>query len=104
MLRRPTHSGAAGVDLRPVDRVRVHLQGRYVGDRDDRDFTAFPALPVVLGAYAMFDLAGEFDLVPGTPSATLTFRLENLSGADVQEAFNFPSRGETIWIGVRASF
>lgn len=104
LLRRPSHSAAVGVDFRPVDRARLHVQGRYVGDRDDRDFAAFPAEAVVLPAYATFDLAGEIDLVRGTPSATLTFRLENLSGADVQEAFGFPSRGETVWVGARVSF
>jgi outer membrane cobalamin receptor len=79
----------------------VRALARYVGERDDCDFGGFPAAPVVLESYTTVDLAAELDVVRASPGATLTVRGENLFGADVRDAFNFPARGETLWVGVR---
>jgi vitamin B12 transporter len=103
LLRRPAHSGFASLSLRPGGPLRGSVVARYVGERDDLDFSVFPAERRTMEAYWTADLAAELDasrLLRGWKLA-FTGRLENLFDAEVREAFNFPARGRTAWIGLR---
>ena len=74
----------------------------YTGSRDDRDFSTFPATPVVLPSYTRvdagftksFELGAQLDLV---------MRLENVLGARYEEIANYPAAGRSLTIGVRAA-
>ncbi|HWP37833.1 MAG TPA: TonB-dependent receptor [Gemmatimonadales bacterium] len=100
LLRRPAHAASAGLDARLRSGVRLHVIGRYVGERDDCDFAAVPT-PVALASYAAADLAAEWDVRHQAPATTLTLKVENVTGADVRDAFNFAARGTTVWLGAR---
>jgi vitamin B12 transporter len=104
LLRRPTH--AASLQVRQRFGARGSLAGtvRYVGDRDDRDFAAYPAQTVILPSYVRVDLAGEVDVWRGRgayPVVALTGRLENAFDAHYQEVSGYPTPGRTVTVGVR---
>lgn len=103
LLRRPAHSGFASLAVRPADFLSGSLVARYVGKRDDLDFSSFPAERRTMASYWTADLAVELDASPLIRSLKLAFtgRLENLLDAEVREAFNFPARGRTVWMGLR---
>lgn len=102
LLRRPTHSARLGLHG-PLPRGgTVRLDARWVGERDDRDFSSFPAERVVLDDYLRMDLAARLPLLrPGEGGAGLaaTLRIDNLWDARYQEVRGFPAPGRTIVAG-----
>ncbi len=101
LLRRPatTVSGHAAVDFKLGS---IGAGVRYVGDRADRDFSAFPSPRVTLPAYSVFDLSAELTVIPGAPGLTLTAKIENLADKRYEEIANFPARGRSLFVGGRA--
>jgi len=106
LIRRPTTSwtfGAAFSDVRGSFDVRVI----HVGDRADRDFRPFPAVPVVDTAYTRVDAGGALPLgqfAPTVTGAELTLRVENLFDKKYQSVFNFLTPRRTVLLGGRVTF
>jgi vitamin B12 transporter len=103
LLRRPhlVLGGSAGyrVDGRGVLRASL----RRVGEREDRDFSAFPATPVTLDAYTLVGVGGEVTVLDGVdgPALAVTLRADNLLDAEYQEVFGFAAPGRQFYLGVR---
>ena len=104
LLRRPTHAATLLVARQFGAGGSVSGTLRYVGERDDRDFAAFPAQTVVLPSYVRVDLAGEVRVWRargGQSVLMLTARLENVFDAAYQEVSGYPTPGRTVTIGAR---
>ncbi len=110
LLRRPTHAGSLDVSYGAPGRGRdgrgagASLTVRYVGGRDDEDYSVFPLQRVVLPAYLRTDVAGEVPLLAGRgarPEVTATLRVENLFDERYEEVLRFPARRRAVYIGVR---
>lgn len=105
LLRRPSvhASGRLAAEL-PRD-ATADLAVTFTGRRDDRDFSTFPATPVILPSWSRVDLgmAVPFVLASSGPRLTLVARLENVLGTTYQEIANFPAPGRSLTIGVRAA-
>jgi len=104
LLRRPRHRG--GVNARYSWRGWGLLAANldYVGGRDDRDFSTYPATRVELPAYLKLDVAGEITLMHrqgGRPEVKLTARIDNVLDSEYQEVVGFPARGRVIFVGGR---
>ena len=101
LLRRPTHSVTASVEYHGWERATFDLAVRYVGDRDDRDFSGFPAAPVVLPSYTTVDFAADVRVLQGGAGVGLTgtLRVENVFDEQYAEVSGFPARGRTVLIG-----
>jgi len=106
LLRRPSVTGALSASSRLTSRFSVDGRLLLVGSRDDRDFSGFPAKPVILGSYRRIDGGVAYRLTNETlrgPSLTLYVRAENLLDANYQEIMNFAAPGRTVSLGIRAS-
>ena len=103
LLRRPKHTVAATAFYRVSSRVGVDLGLRRVGDREDRDFSTYPADPVTLPAYTVLDLSASFDIAGGggRPGLTLTVRAENLLDSAYEEVWGFAAPGRGLYVGGR---
>ena len=109
LLRRPTHAGSLDLSYRAPGGgdgrgASASLTVRYVGDRDDEDYSVFPLQRVVLPAYLRTDVAGELPLLSGAgarPDVTATFRVENLFDQRYEEVLRFPARRRALYVGVR---
>ena len=102
LLRRPGHSGGASLELRRPARGAVSLRLRFVGERDDLDFSIFPAPRVTLSPYTRTDITAEYDVVrerPGRPGLTLQARIDNLFDDHSREVANFPVPGRVVLFG-----
>lgn len=107
LLRRPERSGRVGLDLEMTPRIHLDAVARYTGDRSDRDFNAFPAAPVVLDAYTLFDVGVRAQVLRadgGRPGVELTVRAENLSDKDYVEVFGYRSTGRGVYLGGRLTW
>ena len=106
LLRRPATSGSFRLGYVGIDRLKLGAVATYVGDRDDRDFSAFPAKAVTLKAYALYDLSGEYALPAGgakNPEYAVTLRLANLTDVIYQSVQGYKAPGRTILAGVRVA-
>jgi vitamin B12 transporter len=103
LLRRPSVMGSLSAVSRLTPRLETDARLLVVGARDDRDFSGFPARPVVLPAYQRVD-AGIAYRVSATPRASLIvfLRAENLFAERYEEIANFASPGRSIALGLRA--
>ena len=106
LLRRPKHTVAASAFYPVSPRVGVDVSLRRVGEREDRDFSSFPAEPVTLPAYTVLDLSASFDIAGngGGPGFTLTVRAENILDSAYEEVWGFAVPGRGLYVGGRVSF
>jgi outer membrane cobalamin receptor len=77
---------------------------RWVGERWDRDFGAFPARAVELDSYLLVNAGLEVRLLEGRGGrGAVSFRLsgENLLDSDFQEVFGFKVPGRSVMVGGR---
>ena len=88
-------------------RANVDVRVIHVGDRADRDFRPFPAIPVVVSEFTRTDVSA---VVPVTRFARegagvdLTLRVENLFDRKYESTFNFLTPRRTVLAGARATF
>ena len=75
------------VQLGPVD---LSTELLYVGKRDDKDFSSFPAERVVLSSYTLVNLGASYGV---TPALTLGGRIDNLFDRDYVPAYGYASPG-----------
>jgi vitamin B12 transporter len=107
LLRRPTHSASAAVTYQPSGRGSLGLRIHRVGDRDDRNYSGFPIVPVRHGWYTRADVAGELRVTEpgaGTPGAALSLRIDNVENRAYQTVYGFAAPGRAILGGLRLSF
>jgi vitamin B12 transporter len=99
LIRRPTHAISPELSA-TTGRVHVKLGGKWVGSRDDLDFTR-PAgqQRVTLEPYARVNLAAEYNL----DRFVLSGRIENLFDDQTQEIAGYKPRGRTLLIGGRVA-
>jgi vitamin B12 transporter len=99
LIRRPTHQGLAQLQAPLGARGSARLAVRYLGDRDDMDFTSFPATRVKLRAAARVDLSAEYELPLGLAGVVASARIENLFADDARDVANLPARGRVVFVG-----
>jgi len=104
LQRRPAHTASLGLGYGLGARGATSLVAVFTGDRDDYDYSTFPAPRVTLPPHTRVDISGTYELIRshGTlPAVGLTARIENLVGARYEDVKNFPARGRTLLVGGR---
>jgi vitamin B12 transporter len=107
LIRRPKHSVSLGAASPVGRRARVHTRIGYTGERDDRDFSTFPATPVVAAGHTLWSLGAEYSVLAaseGRPSVRLSVRGENLLDEAYQESFGFDAPGRQLYFGISVGF
>jgi len=107
LLRRPTNMAHVGATYAFGGRATVNADLRLVGSREDRDFSTYPATPVVLGRYENATAGARVRVWGGPgagPALHLTFRGENLLNEAYEEVNGFPAPGRTLLIGAEVAF
>jgi vitamin B12 transporter len=97
LIRRPAHTISPKISA-TRGRVHVMLGGKWVGSRDDLDFSR-PAgqQRITLDPYTRVNVAAEYNL----DRFVLSARLENLFDDQTQEIVGYRPRGRTILVGGR---
>lgn len=101
LLRRPDHALRLSGAYQVPDRLRLSIAANRIGRRDDIDFSIFER--VQLAGYWTLDASAELRVLRarGVPVA-LTTRVENALDATFETIVGFPSRGRTLFVGMRA--
>ena len=103
LLRRPQSVIGASVAYRWNTGATLNSSVRRVGEREDRDFGAYPATPVTLGSYTLLGFSAEIPLLTqGNGSRlALTLRANNLLDAQYERVFGFASPGRQVYLGAK---
>ncbi|HEX7120541.1 MAG TPA: TonB-dependent receptor [Longimicrobiales bacterium] len=104
LIRRPAHAARFDFRYAPRERGSLDLAVRFVGERDDLDFSGGTTRRVTLPAYTVADLGVQWTLLRRDgrrPGLTALLRVENLFDHSYEEIANFPARGRTILAGLR---
>ncbi|MGH7571273.1 MAG: TonB-dependent receptor plug domain-containing protein [Gemmatimonadota bacterium] len=100
LLRRPRHAASLAIGYR-LGRGEVGFLLRRVGAREDLDFSTFPSRRVELDGYTTLRLTAAY----GWANRFRLFgRLENLTGAEYEEIFQFGTPGRAFYAGLSATF
>jgi len=102
LIRRPKNAWTVSALQTYAGGTQLTLAAVYVGERADRDYVPYPAVPVTLPSYTKVDLS----VVQPLPShirggVSLEGRVENLFNARYQEIDHFPAPGRMLYVGVR---
>src|SRR5439155_13525004 len=110
LLRRPKHSGSAGVRYDVPGAVTATARATYVGTREDRLFHGAPNFnteAVTLDPYTKMDLSVAAPLSTLSRQLrplTATLRVDNAFAAHYQSVAGFATSGRVVIGGLGAAF
>ena len=100
-VRRPKHSGGVRIDWDASARASIEVGAAYVGDRDDFDFSMFPAPRVRLHDYTLIHCTVRYRV---TDHFTLTVRGDNVADAHYEDVIGYRGLARTLLFGVEGTF
>ena len=102
LLRRPTHLTTLQLSRAVAGLGQFSALIVRTGEREDRDFSSFPAGVVNLGGFTTVDLAAELTL-PATlgRDARLVIRADNATNVAFTQVSGFQSPGRILYAGLR---
>lgn len=102
LLRRPEHVTTLSLSRHFSEAGTVNVTAIRTGEREDRDFSSFPAGVVFLEPFTTIDVGGELRLPSAMlPGASLQLRAENLADARYEQVFGFRTPGRTLYAGLK---
>ncbi len=100
LLRRPRDKFGVNVNYH-FAMGNVNLGIVYVGERDDRDFSTFPATRLTLESYTLVSLALSYQV---TENVQVSARVDNLLDDDYEEVKGFGTPGISAFGSVKVMF
>ena len=100
LLRRPAHVASLFADYIISAQADVNLEVIYVGGKDDKNFSTFPAERIKLDAYTLINVAGHYNLFS---FLRLFARIENLLDSYYEEVYGYGSPGLSVFAGIKLS-
>ncbi len=98
LLRRPEHKGVFGANYSFLEKLNVHLDAVYVGERDDKIFNATGSERVKLGSYFLVNAAVSYDVL----SYLRVFaKVNNIADDYYEEVYGYASPGFSIYGGFK---
>ena len=98
LLRRPKNKAGLNVDYSFIQRANLNLEIIYVGKKEDKDFSSFPAERIIIDDYTLVNLAAHYDLFK---FLKIFVRVENLLDVDYEEVFGFGTPNLSVYGGVK---
>lgn len=97
LVRRPKHSLNLVLDYMFFNRLDLLVKFRYIGEREDTDFSTYPSSRVTLKSYTLIDFAVSYQL---TKFLKLQGRVENILDTDYEEVLYYGTLGRSGYLGV----
>lgn len=101
LIRRPKDKVTLTLSYNPIEKINLNSSIRYVGGREDDDFSTFPSTRITLSEYTIVDLAVNYKLID---NLNLFVRVENLFNTDYEEVLYYGSLGRTFYGGIYFEF
>jgi vitamin B12 transporter len=95
--RRAKHTGSVSADYSFADnKTQFFVQASYQGQQLDTDFNSYPATPVTLAAYLLWNTAFSYQI---SPELSLTLRGENIFDKGYEDVFGFVAQSRRLFAG-----
>lgn len=101
LLRRPKNQASIVANYRMNEKVNFNLRLRYVGERDDKDFSIYPSVRVAIPDYTLVNLAAGYKIFN---YLELTARVENLFDKQYEEVLYYGTLGRSFYAGIKIDF
>ena len=101
LLRRAENKVGFNIGYDVLENWNVSMEIAYVGERDDNDYSTWPASRIELDDYVLVDVASSYKL---TENTELFGRVENLFDEDYQEVKGYGTPGFGAYGGVKILF
>ncbi len=98
LLRRPTHRAAVFADYIISEKADINLELIYAGEKDDKNFSTFPAERITLDSYTLVNISGHYKLFN---FLMLFARLENLLDTYYEEVYGYGTPGLSVFAGLK---
>lgn len=98
LLRRPRDKATAEAHWRPAQALEIRVSGSFVGNRPDRDYSAWPYPAATLRNYVLFDADVSFDAGPKT---RFFLRLDNLFDERYETVFGYGTPRLSAYAGIK---
>lgn len=96
LLRRPEHQFYFSIGYR-TNKFILLSSIKYVGKRDDKDFSTFPAARVTLKDYSIVNLTATYNILS---YLSIYGKIENLFNTDYEEVLYYGTLGRSYYIGL----
>jgi vitamin B12 transporter len=100
LLRRPEHQFSISANYIFDENFTAGTEFRFVGHRDDKDFSAFPAARVTMPNYSILDLSARYKVFN---NISLNARIENLLNKEYEEVLFYGTLKRSFYAGVSYS-
>lgn len=97
LLRRPKNQASVNVNYIISENLNLNTGLRYMGKRDDKDFSTFPAQRVTLPEYILVNISASYKLFE---YFQLTGRVENLFDEEYEEVLYYGTLGRSFYLGL----
>ncbi|MFA5805186.1 MAG: TonB-dependent receptor [Melioribacteraceae bacterium] len=97
LLRRPKHQASFNINYKLNADMNWNIQFLYVGEREDKDFSTYPAERVVIPDYTLVNLSATYKLFS---YLELTGRIENLFDKQYEEVLYYGTLGRSFYLGL----
>ncbi len=101
LLRIPRHKFVLSMNYDWQNKLNINTQLRYIGRREDEDFSVYPSERVTLASYTIADLAASYQI---TDLIRIYGRIENLFNTDYEEVLYYGTLGRSFYAGVALTF
>ncbi len=101
LIRRPRHTVSADLLVRATARTSFGAGVYGMANREDADFSRFPAARVNPGDFALVRLYGAQELTRGL---TVRARIDNVLDRRHEPVYGFPGLGRTLTVTIGARF
>ncbi len=101
LLRRAPHRATIAARLAIDDKTTIRGILRYVGSREDNDFSTVPSTRTTLDSYVTADLVTQYAV---DPSTIVYLRFENLFDEEYEDVYGYGTPGASALIGIKKSF
>ena len=101
LLRRPKQKAAVSVNYNFTKSINTGVEAIFVGKRDDKDFSTFPAKRITLDTYTLLNASATYKV---NELIQLYGRLVNILNSSYEEIYGYGTAGRSGYIGLKISF
>ena len=98
LLRRPKNSASVKLNYNFPNSANINFDAVYVGERDDKDFSFYPAKRIQLGGYTLVNISASYSILE---NVRLYARLENTLDKKYEDVLGFGTVGRTGYVGFK---
>ncbi len=101
LLRRPKHKAVISIDYNFTESFNAAVDAIFVGKREDKDFSTYPATRITLDSYTLLNASATYKV---TGFLQIYGRLINILDSNYEEVYGYGTAKRSGYVGVKIGF